>query len=630
MADSNLVNLTAITAPAETDLLYVVANPSSTPLNRKITLANLFANTAATLVAGSSTTVNLYNTTVTTLNIGGAATAISLGAAVGTLTLNNPNILMSNATSVGIGTGSPNANALLDISSTTKAFMPPRMTTTQKNAITSPVAGMVVFDTSVNELSVYESKWETLSTTYYGVTWDESADTYARTGRLSGIAVGATANTSAMPIHTKMRRCVVNDSGRVVYYLNPFDSTKKENGDASVLTGVDGQVMVEIPAFWIRYSYVGTTHRWDISDLPIPGFTLHPAFTKNGAAVDARYIGAYEAVLYDVSASIYANGIYQTAFSCTFALADSSITAGSRTAPFKSLSVGDKITISGTTLNNGTFTVASIVSDTKITTTEALVDETAANTVIETQKDWTATTGDKLASVSGKKPINYGTRANFRAAAKNRGTGWRQMDFYLLSAIQLLYLVEYGSFYSQSMIGAGITNVGDWATYNDYNPINVTGQSNSIGNVTTNTAGGSTGAAEVGKYLSYRGIENWFGHIWKWEDGFNINSNVSYVSNTDTQFADDTATNYTALGVTLANADGYQATLAQIGSGFLPLTVGASSTTKITDYYWQNSGWRVALFGAAADDGASAGAFAYYLNDNSGDLYRYISGRLCF
>ncbi len=65
--------------------------------------------------------------------------------------------------SVGIGTPNPNANALLDITSTTKAFIPPRMTTTQKNAIASPIAGMVVYDATLNKLCVYAAAaWETV------------------------------------------------------------------------------------------------------------------------------------------------------------------------------------------------------------------------------------------------------------------------------------------------------------------------------------------------------------------------------------------------------------------------------------------------------------------------------------
>jgi hypothetical protein len=64
---------------------------------------------------------------------------------------------------VGIGTQAPNANAMLDVASTTKAFMPPRMTTTQKAAIASPTAGMVVYDSTLNKLCVYTTAWETVT-----------------------------------------------------------------------------------------------------------------------------------------------------------------------------------------------------------------------------------------------------------------------------------------------------------------------------------------------------------------------------------------------------------------------------------------------------------------------------------
>lgn len=55
--------------------------------------------------------------------------------------------------------------ALIDMRSTTKAFLPPRMTTTQKNAITSPDAGSVVVDTTLgNKLCIYNgATWETVT-----------------------------------------------------------------------------------------------------------------------------------------------------------------------------------------------------------------------------------------------------------------------------------------------------------------------------------------------------------------------------------------------------------------------------------------------------------------------------------
>lgn len=64
---------------------------------------------------------------------------------------------------VGIGITSPNANAILDVTSTTKAFMPPRMTTTQRDAIPSPTAGMVIYNSSTNKLNVYTTTWEAVT-----------------------------------------------------------------------------------------------------------------------------------------------------------------------------------------------------------------------------------------------------------------------------------------------------------------------------------------------------------------------------------------------------------------------------------------------------------------------------------
>jgi hypothetical protein len=55
---------------------------------------------------------------------------------------------------VGIG-GTANAAAILDAASTTKGFLPPRMTTTERNAIVTPPAGLVIYNTSTNVLNFY-------------------------------------------------------------------------------------------------------------------------------------------------------------------------------------------------------------------------------------------------------------------------------------------------------------------------------------------------------------------------------------------------------------------------------------------------------------------------------------------
>ena len=58
---------------------------------------------------------------------------------------------------VGIGTATPDASAKLDIASTTKGFLPPRMTTAQRDAIVSPATGLVIFNTSTNSLETKNS-----------------------------------------------------------------------------------------------------------------------------------------------------------------------------------------------------------------------------------------------------------------------------------------------------------------------------------------------------------------------------------------------------------------------------------------------------------------------------------------
>ena len=56
---------------------------------------------------------------------------------------------------IGVGTSSPDTSASVDIQSTSRGFLPPRMTTTQKNAISSPATGLVVYDTTLNQINIY-------------------------------------------------------------------------------------------------------------------------------------------------------------------------------------------------------------------------------------------------------------------------------------------------------------------------------------------------------------------------------------------------------------------------------------------------------------------------------------------
>ncbi len=74
----------------------------------------------------------------------------------------NGGVLISGSTA--IGTSTPNSSAKLHISSTTQGFLPPTMSTTQKNAISSPAEGLCVYDNVLKKLCLYNgTAWTTLS-----------------------------------------------------------------------------------------------------------------------------------------------------------------------------------------------------------------------------------------------------------------------------------------------------------------------------------------------------------------------------------------------------------------------------------------------------------------------------------
>src|ERR1700761_481041 len=64
-------------------------------------------------------------------------------------------IAINSLAQVGIGTTTPNTSSVLDLTSSNKAFLPPRMTTTQRDAIANPVAGMVIYNTTTTCIESY-------------------------------------------------------------------------------------------------------------------------------------------------------------------------------------------------------------------------------------------------------------------------------------------------------------------------------------------------------------------------------------------------------------------------------------------------------------------------------------------
>ena len=224
--------------------------------------------------------------------------------------------------------------------------------------------------------------------------------------------------------------------------------------------------------------------------------------------------------------------------------------------------------------------------------------------------------GGVLKSISGVYPTTSISRTTARTYAEANGTGWHQIDFALYEAITLLMIIEYGTMNIQSALGQGRTALsgGSWS---GGSLIGINGLSNSDGNGTNNVTyiGNADAAAADGSYLTYRGCENFFGNVWRWADGININNRRYYLSNNPATFDDVSLTTngYTDSGVTGGNVNGYARELANTSKGFIPVSVtGGSSNTGTTDYYYQSTGLRAAMVGGAAGDGLHAGPLCLY------------------
>lgn len=95
-----------------------------------------------------------------------------------------------------------------------------------------------------------------------------------------------------------IRPCVFKD-GAVNYYLDPNDYTKKIDGsNADITSGLDGDVMIEIPKMFWKFSENGTDRIIQMSRVEREGFVCL-AHTRGATKVPAIYIGAYKGSLVD-------------------------------------------------------------------------------------------------------------------------------------------------------------------------------------------------------------------------------------------------------------------------------------------------------------------------------------------
>lgn len=248
--------------------------------------------------------------------------------------------------------------------------------------------------------------------------------------------------------------------------------------------------------------------------------------------------------------------------------------------------------------------------------------------------DFTATTGDKLSSIANSKPISGLTqdltRAKTRILANNRGTGWQQAYAATIAATQILFMIEYASFNTQTKIGFGVLNkVDDGAS----NMAELTGATTNLGN-----ASGSVTNTNGWNVPTYRGEENWWGNIWKWVDGLNIygyGEHSLYVA--DNGFTDNISTlPYKDAGITLSRKEGY---ISAFGYSedfdwlFMTSETTGDSSLPVGDYFWQNhasNSWFVARLGSYWLNSFYGGGFYWGVAYASSFRGRAIGGRLVY
>lgn len=206
------------------------------------------------------------------------------------------------------------------------------------------------------------------------------------------------------------------------------------------------------------------------------------------------------------------------------------------------------------------------------------------------------------------------TRATARSKAKSVGSKFHLYDFATYCAIIWLYIIEFADWNCQSKIGRGYVD-GSSPALNSGNTDSMTYH--------TGRAAGTDGKTAV----QYRWIENLWGNVLQWVDGFNANGTTAYYCTDPSKYADDTATGYTNIGT--LPASGWIKDLTVTDNGLLiPKTSGGSGTTYVPDYVYSSSDWRVLYVGGDWSNGSYAGLLCFYADGASSDSYSNVSARL--
>jgi len=391
---------------------------------------------------------------------------------------------------------------------------------------------------------------------------------------------------ATLPVQNLMRGCLLADDGTVNYYLKSDDWTKKADGTASNLDGTDGQVMVEVPTYYRKVDNPSTgVYQHKISLSPVAGFTK----------VNGFFYAAYEAALQRSTSKLTSVKNLTTDYR-----------GGNNTAAW----------------------------------------DAAANTLL----------GRPATSIS---------LTNYRTYARNRGSNkWNVTTWRADMLVWELIMIEYATLnsnksvngtltvdgYKQGCLGEGVTtaNSTEWNNFSAYNPFIPCGASDNLANasgevsrVVTNFGG--SGVNRTFTIPRYRGIENPFGHIWKWCDGASVYHEGSggaskfYTCDNPANFADGTATNYEHRA-NLPTASTYLKFMTHDDVViFIPREGGGASNTYFCDYFYTPgliSAWRAWLRGGDAYNGGAFAGFGCLNASGAAGVASYpgasIGARLCY
>ena len=611
IAKTNVQNATTAANTAKTNLqtATTAANNAKTALEQATADANTAKTNADTAKSQLNTTITNANTTKSNLDSAKTAadTALSaLNTAISQASTSKGNL---DTTIASANTAKGQLQAVIDSSETAKSNL--STVIASANKINTTLSATIQTGTELNaslasqnsqalanitNLSDENFKADEILTgvddikAYLGYTDEDIAgicvDYQNKTFKRLAGAYDKQAGTDfdVFAMFGGRKRCNVSDDGTIVAYYGDADYAE----DGSM-----GQVMVYQPKFYYKVvplvfdknteSNIGYHLRkanYYVSVRPKTGFKLHPAFyDANGNEVDYILLSAYEGSMFDASADAYVN--------------DS-------------------------------------------------VDESIAYAA-----------GDLLCSVAGKKPISglrsgMGTKANFESMAQNRGSGWHLETIKATSANQLLMIVELGTMNTQTGIGSGVAGITDNSAYNCSS---LTGSTADLGNGTGQAAetineigGAETPYTTAGKVsVSYRGVENPWGNIWKHIQGVNVwgdgtmGGGQPYIANNFTFNESKNSDNYEPVGFTLANASGYINAMGYGNEEFdwllMPSEIGGTSALPVGDYTYATAnlnGYRVALLGGVWNIGTDAGGFYWICTYGVGYRYRAIGGRLLY